>query len=53
MQKTGVAEALGAYLQTPSCDGMGPGNTRHIGDGSFCQAEDYLTPAEREATLGV
>eukprot|EP00286_Rhodomonas_abbreviata_P018229 CAMPEP_0181309214 /NCGR_PEP_ID=MMETSP1101-20121128/11894_1 /TAXON_ID=46948 /ORGANISM="Rhodomonas abbreviata, Strain Caron Lab Isolate" /LENGTH=78 /DNA_ID=CAMNT_0023415683 /DNA_START=103 /DNA_END=339 /DNA_ORIENTATION=+ len=38
---------------TPSCDGMGPQNNRHVGDGRYCQAEDYLSPAERAATLGV
>lgn len=40
-------------VQTPSCDGMGPQNNRHVGDGSYCRAEDYLSPAERAATLGV
>eukprot|EP00282_Hemiselmis_andersenii_P007456 CAMPEP_0114110838 /NCGR_PEP_ID=MMETSP0043_2-20121206/1521_1 /TAXON_ID=464988 /ORGANISM="Hemiselmis andersenii, Strain CCMP644" /LENGTH=73 /DNA_ID=CAMNT_0001202805 /DNA_START=19 /DNA_END=240 /DNA_ORIENTATION=- len=56
-------DLLGAYYSdnvndglrgnTPSCDGMGPQNNRHVGDGRFCQAEDYLTKREREATLGV
>lgn len=40
-------------VQTPSCDGMGPQNNRHVGDGSYCQPEDYLSAAERAATLGI
>ncbi|MGB1592357.1 MAG: hypothetical protein ACPIOQ_06350 [Promethearchaeia archaeon] len=56
-------DLLGAYYadnvndgmrgNTPSCDSMGPQNNRHVGDGSYCQPEDFLTPAERAATLGV
>eukprot|EP00277_Geminigera_cryophila_P011706 CAMPEP_0179442452 /NCGR_PEP_ID=MMETSP0799-20121207/25972_1 /TAXON_ID=46947 /ORGANISM="Geminigera cryophila, Strain CCMP2564" /LENGTH=66 /DNA_ID=CAMNT_0021227657 /DNA_START=128 /DNA_END=328 /DNA_ORIENTATION=- len=38
---------------TPSCDGMGPQNNRHVGEGTYCQTEDFLSPAERAATLGV
>jgi hypothetical protein len=39
--------------QTPSCDGMGPGNNRHVGDGKYCQSEDNLSAAAKAATLGV
>jgi hypothetical protein len=56
-------DLLGAYYadnvndgmrgNTPSCDSMGPQNSRHVGEGKFCQPEDYLSPAERAATLGV
>ncbi len=41
------------WRQTPSCDGMSPQNNRHVGDGAYCQPEDYLTAAERAATLGI
>jgi hypothetical protein len=39
--------------QTPSCDGMSPQNNRHVGEGAYCQPEDYLTASERAATLGI
>jgi hypothetical protein len=51
---TDIYLCVGVVLaQTPSCDGMGPQNNRHVGDGSYCQPEDYLTAAERAATLGI